>query len=159
MNARQKDFCIYYTQLLNATKAAIKAGYSKKTAMKTGSENLKKPELKNFIADLMSKKDKEKIMSADEALEILTKAARGELTDEVILVVDHLIERVEKRISLKEQIKAVENILKIHGKFEPKNEETKNKENIESFIKSTKSNTEELDELYQEELKDNESEK
>lgn len=37
----------------NATQAAIKAGYSKKTAYSVGNENLKKPEIKKAISDYM----------------------------------------------------------------------------------------------------------
>ena len=42
MTARQRRFCDEYLISLNATDAAIKAGYSEKTAGATASENLKK---------------------------------------------------------------------------------------------------------------------
>ena len=45
MTARQKKFCDEYLISGNATDAAIKAGYSPKTAKQTGSENLAKPDL------------------------------------------------------------------------------------------------------------------
>ncbi len=49
MTARQKKFCDEYLISGNATDAAIKAGYSPKTAKQTGSENLAKPDLKQYI--------------------------------------------------------------------------------------------------------------
>ena len=49
MNARQKKFCDEYLINCNATQAAIRAGYSPKTAYSIGEENLKKPELLNSV--------------------------------------------------------------------------------------------------------------
>ena len=49
MTDKEKLFCIEYLKDLNATKSAIRAGYSEKTAYSIGSENLKKPEIKNRI--------------------------------------------------------------------------------------------------------------
>lgn len=55
MNARQQRFCDEYLICLDATAAAIKVGYSAKTAHSIGHENLNKPELKKYIE---SKQDK-----------------------------------------------------------------------------------------------------
>ena len=49
MNKKQKMFCDEYLIDLNATQAAIRAGYSEKTAYSIGVENLKIPELKEYI--------------------------------------------------------------------------------------------------------------
>ena len=49
LNDRQEKFCYEYVLHLNATKAAINAGYSEKTAYSIGSENLKKPEIQERI--------------------------------------------------------------------------------------------------------------
>ena len=43
LTAKQKIFCDEYIISLNATQAAIKAGYSKKTARKIAAENLTRP--------------------------------------------------------------------------------------------------------------------
>ena len=48
---RQKLFVDYYLINLNATDAAIKAGYSKKNAARIGSQNLKKENIKQAIAE------------------------------------------------------------------------------------------------------------
>ncbi len=42
---KQEKFCLEYAIDLNASQAAIRAGYSKKTAGQIGCENLKKPEI------------------------------------------------------------------------------------------------------------------
>lgn len=46
---KQKRFIDEYLQDLNATQAAIRSGYSQKTAYSIGQENLKKPEIKRII--------------------------------------------------------------------------------------------------------------
>ena len=66
------------------TKAAEKAGYSKKTAYATGQQNMKKleGEIQAYTESRMNKK----IASADEVLEFLTKVMRGKLKEEQIVV-------------------------------------------------------------------------
>lgn len=49
---KQELFAREYLKDLNATQAAIRAGYSEKTAKETGYENLTKPHLLDFIAEL-----------------------------------------------------------------------------------------------------------
>ena len=47
---KQKRFCDEYLIDLNATQAAIRAGYSEKTAYRTGADNLRKPQIEEYIA-------------------------------------------------------------------------------------------------------------
>lgn len=49
MTEKQIQFCDEYLKDFNATKAAIRAGYSDKTAYSIGNENLKKPEIIEYI--------------------------------------------------------------------------------------------------------------
>lgn len=49
MTDKQKLFCIEYLKDLNATQAAIRAGYSEDTASIIGFENLRKPNIKEYI--------------------------------------------------------------------------------------------------------------
>ena len=49
---KQEQFCIEYLVDLNATQAAIRAGYSKKTAQRIGSENLSKPLIQERLQEL-----------------------------------------------------------------------------------------------------------
>ncbi len=51
---KQECFCKEYLIDLNATQAAIRAGYSEKTAQRIGSENLSKPLIQAEIQRLMS---------------------------------------------------------------------------------------------------------
>lgn len=55
LNDKQKRFCEEYLIDLNATQAAIRAGYSKKTAFIIGFENLRKPNIQQFISVIQQK--------------------------------------------------------------------------------------------------------
>ncbi len=58
LNDRQERFCREYLQDYNATQAALRAGYSKKTAYSIGSENLRKPEVLARVRELQEEKRK-----------------------------------------------------------------------------------------------------
>jgi len=68
---KQKRFIAEYLVDFNATQAAIRAGYSEKSAYSIGSENLRKPEINNII--------QERIMSANEVLARTTDIAKGDI--------------------------------------------------------------------------------
>ena len=86
MTAKQKLFCDEYLIDLNATQAAIRAGYSKKTAYAIGVENLNKPVIKEYIAARMAEKESKLIADQDEVLRYLTSVLRGEAQSEVVVV-------------------------------------------------------------------------
>lgn len=83
LTPKQKKFCDEYIKSGNAKDAAIKAGYSPKTAYSIGNENLKKPELKSYIEKQMKQLESKKIAGAREVLEYLTSVVRGEQTESV----------------------------------------------------------------------------
>jgi len=80
LNARQKSFCEYYVVSGNATEAAIKAGYKEKNARFIGSENLTKANIKEYIKELQEKAKDNRIMTAIERREFLTKLILKEET-------------------------------------------------------------------------------
>ena len=51
LTAKQELFCYEYLKDLNAAAAAVRAGYSEKTAKEIGCENLTKPHIADFIAE------------------------------------------------------------------------------------------------------------
>lgn len=55
LTAKQQRFVDEYMIDLNATQAAIRAGYSKNTASETGYENLRKPQIADEIAKRQQK--------------------------------------------------------------------------------------------------------
>ena len=72
LTEKQKRFCDYYIESGNISEAAIKAGYSKKTAYAIGQENLKKPVLKKYIEARLEKMQSKRIADATEIMEHLS---------------------------------------------------------------------------------------
>jgi phage terminase small subunit len=85
LTAKQQRFCDEYLIDLNATQAAIRAGYSKKTARAIANENLTKPYIKEYIEKRMAEKDSELIASQDEVMEYLSSVMRREKTESVVV--------------------------------------------------------------------------
>ena len=65
---KQEMFCKEYLVDLNATQAAIRAGYSEKTAKDIACENLAKPNLQQRIAELQAKRNERVLITADEVV-------------------------------------------------------------------------------------------
>lgn len=75
LSPKQEMFCREYLIDLNATQAAIRAGYSKQTAYSIGSENLKKPEVQRRISSLQAERAKRVDVTQDMVLAELFKIA------------------------------------------------------------------------------------
>ena len=75
MTKKQKRFIEEYLIDLNATQAAIRAGYSPDTAYSIGNENLKKPEIKAHIDKAMAERSKRTGVNADRVVMELAKIA------------------------------------------------------------------------------------
>lgn len=122
---KQKIFCDEYIISLNATQAAIKAGYSKKTARKIAAENLTKPVIQNYISERMKQKESSLIATQDEVLQYLTSVLRGEsrTTDTVLVGMGdgyQEVQEVEKKPSEKNRLKAAELLGKRYGLYTDK---------------------------------------
>lgn len=122
MTAKQKIFCDEYLIDLNATQAAIRAGYSKKTAYRTGCDNLMKPQIKEYIAARMAEKESKLIADQDEVLKYLTSVLRGETQSEIVVVEgvgDGCSEArtMQKAPDEKERLKAAELLGKRYGLY------------------------------------------
>lgn len=61
---KQKRFCEEYVVDWNATRAATAAGYSEKTAYSIGQENLRKPEIEEYIGKIKNDLEKQAGISA-----------------------------------------------------------------------------------------------
>lgn len=120
MTAKQKRFCQEYLIDLNATQAAIRAGYSEKTAYSMGQQLLKKLETKKYIAEQMERLKNEKISSAQEVLEYLTSVMRGEQKEQVPLMYYDKQILEEKSASIKDRLKAAELLGKRYALFTEK---------------------------------------
>lgn len=125
LTAKQQRFCDEYLIDLNATQAAIRAGYSKKTANRIGTENLSKLVIKQYIEARMAEKEKQLIADQDEVLKYLTSVMRGESRSTEI-VVEGIGEgcsqarTVQKEPSEKDRLKAAELLGKRYGIYTDK---------------------------------------
>lgn len=121
MTAKQKMFCDEYLIDLNATQAAIRAGYSKKSAKQVANENLTKPYLKKYIEERMKEKEDSLIAKQDEVLKYLTSVMRGESSSSVLaLCGDGMQEVIDKPPDEKERMKAAELLGKRYRLFTDK---------------------------------------
>lgn len=80
ITARRKLFAEEYLKDLNATQAAIRAGYSAKNAGKIGPETLNNPAVKEIVEAAMAERIKRTQISADNVLEELWSIARADIT-------------------------------------------------------------------------------
>ena len=122
---KQKRFCDEYLIDCNATQAAIRAGYSEKTAYSIGNENLSKPEIRAYIDERLAEIKNKSIASAEEVMQYLTSVLRGNETEEMIVVEGmgdgySSARRIDKRVGAKEMIRAAELIGKRYGLFTDK---------------------------------------
>lgn len=125
LTEKQKRFCDEYLIDLNATQAAIRAGYSKKTAKIIGNENLTKPYLKNYIEQQLKKIEDKSIADATEVMKYLTSVMRNELKEEVVVVEGEgegcsSARIVKKDMSAKDRNKAAELLGKRYRLFTEK---------------------------------------
>lgn len=118
MTDRQKRFCDEYLIDCNATQAAIRAGYSPKTAYSIGEENLKKPELKTYIDERLEQLHNKKTADAQEVLEYLTSVMRGEHTEQVLRLDGDGVQVVDSvQTPTRDKLKAAELIGKRYRMF------------------------------------------
>lgn len=112
LTEKQKKFADYYIESGNATQAAINAGYAKRSAQQMGAENLSKPVIKSYIDERLEQIASERIMSAQEAVELLSSIARAEITEQVVVTTMEGAEVVDKPPDVKTRIIAIKEILK-----------------------------------------------
>lgn len=125
LTARRMRFCDEYLIDLNATQAAIRAGYSQKTAQVISAELMADPRIKQFIADRMAEKESELIADQNEVLKYLTSVMRGDTQSEIVVVEgtgDGCSEAraMQKAPDEKERLKAAELLGKRYGLYTEK---------------------------------------
>lgn len=81
LTPKQIRFCQEYVIDLNATQAAIRAGYSKRSAASIGEENLRKPEILKFIDYLQEQLRKKAGITAEYVVQELRDLAEWNIQD------------------------------------------------------------------------------
>lgn len=85
LTEKQKRFCDEYLVDLNGTQAAIRAGYSEKTAKQIAQQNLTKLDIQEYIKKRMAEKEDALIAKQDEVLQTLTRVLRRQEMDTVVV--------------------------------------------------------------------------
>ena len=78
---KQEQFCREYPIDLNATQAAIRAGYSEKTANREGSRLLSNVDIQNFLTELKKERSERTDITAEMVLKELAKIGFSNIQD------------------------------------------------------------------------------
>ena len=122
MTEKQKRFCEEYLIDQNATQAAIRAGYSKKTARQMANRLLTKVDIREYIDSLLQQIHSQKIATAAEVMEYLTSVQRGE-SQSAYITVEGVGEGCSQTVITmktpdeKDRLKAAELLGKCYGIF------------------------------------------
>lgn len=118
-NKRHEKFCHEYIKDMNATQAAIRTGYSEKTAKMQGSRLMTNDDIKLRVAELRDAYFNENIMTAQQVEYELTRIALG-LSNEKQVVIEGTGEGcseariIDKPPDEKSRLKALELMAKRH---------------------------------------------
>ena len=88
LTAKQEQFCREYLIDLNATQAAIRAGYSVDTAKQIGYDNFTKPYIAERIAELKAEREKRTEITAENVLREIAKVGFSNLLDYMTVQAD-----------------------------------------------------------------------
>lgn len=93
---KQHLFCLSYLTDLNGTRAAIAAGYSERSAAEIASENLRKPNIRQFIDNHL----RERVISSEETVKLISDIAKSSVNDYLTVKKIERRPKIEKHLSL-----------------------------------------------------------
>lgn len=148
MTNRQKKFCDEYLIDLNATQAAIRAGYSERSAGRNADRMMKNDEIRSYIEEQLQQLHNERTADAQEVVEYLTSVLRGESEGEELVNEFQgdgisMAVHVRKKPSEKDKLRAAELLGKRFGIFTDR---------IEGTVKMSEKLAEVFEQLGGEEL-------
>lgn len=112
LTVKQRKFCHYYIKLGNATEAAIKAGYSKKTAKVVGHQNLTKLNVKKYIDSQLKRINSRSIADEKEIFQFYTNVLRAKITEDSVGSTMDGEFKIKKRPDIKDRISAANELMK-----------------------------------------------
>ena len=120
LTAKQQRFVEEYCIDMNATQAAIRAGYSPVNANRIGSENLSKAYIKQRINERLEEMRTRSLATAQEVEAYLSAVMRGQSESQIVVVEGEGdgVSRAKKIMKLpdeRERLKAAEILAKRHG--------------------------------------------
>lgn len=115
LTPKRKAFAdAYLANGMNATQAAVEAGYSEKTARSQGNRLLTFVDVQDYIRGRTEAMSKERVVSGDEVLAFLSDVMSGEAKETKLVTVGGGAKPVEY-VSQKNQLKAAEVLARCHG--------------------------------------------
>lgn len=118
MTERQRRFCEEYLIDGNASQAAIRAGYSKRSATVVSTTLMKNPQVQAYLKKLLDELHSAKVADAQEVLEYLTSIMRGEQREQTLqLIGDGMQDITAIDVAAKDRLKAAELLGKRYGIF------------------------------------------
>lgn len=123
LTEKQKRFCDYYIETLNATESYKRAGYRVKSdaaARVNASRLLTNANVRKYIEERMKQKESERIASQNEVLEFLTRVMRGQEIEEVVGFTESGPVKEKKAPSTRDRVKAAELLGKRYALFTEK---------------------------------------
>lgn len=110
LTEKQRLFCLEYLKDFNATRAAITAGYSKKTAYRTGADNLKNPQIQRYLGNMVQQRMEAAKVEADHIVMEWRDLAFSTMGDFVVID-DNGSPRIDlKRIKDSDKLKHVRKV-------------------------------------------------
>ena len=104
LTPKQEMFVKEYLIDLNATQAAIRAGYNKNTAYSIGEENLKKPEIQAAIQKAMDERADRTNITADKVLSELAQIAFDDISNYLDFEMDEQTKQIKVTVKKSKEI-------------------------------------------------------
>lgn len=117
LTAKQSKFVDEYLVDLNATQAAIRAGYSEKTAYRIGADNLRKAQIAEAIQRRMGAREKRTEVTQDRVLMEMARLGFADLR-EAFTTTGHLKRPEEWPDALGAAIASVEVVVRPSGEYD-----------------------------------------
>lgn len=115
LTEKQRRFADEYLIDLNATQAAIRAGYSPKSAKQHAHVLLERPQIRERIDARLAEMEEARVAKGDEVLKYLTSVMRGEDPASTVLLGGDCAGDVVEYVDQRNRIKAAELLARCHG--------------------------------------------
>lgn len=112
LKPKMKRFAQHYVETVNIAESSRSVGYSESS----GHRLLKRPDVKAYIQWLITEASNADIMTATEVLEHLTRVAKRDGYDEIVTAKG---DKIQARISTKDQLTALQQLAKFHDLLSP----------------------------------------
>ncbi len=121
LNEKQKQFCEEFIIDFNGTQAAIRAGYSKRSAKQIAFENLTKLDFQNYIKELIENRNKRTKITQDEVVNKIIEVV--EVCTQKVEQTDENGDTVEKMLDVNGANKALDMLMKHTGGYDLDNKQ------------------------------------